>query len=88
MNLDTPAAREELGALAGVLAALGCPGEKCAEMAGQLDKRARQLMAERNQTREQSLAYLLGLMSQGWAAHACGASDGLLPPTPLPEEPR
>ncbi len=39
-------------------------------MARQLDKRARQLMAERRLTREQALAHLLGLMAQGWAARS------------------
>lgn len=88
MNPDAPTPHEELGSLAGVLAALGCPGEKCAEMAGQLDKRARQLMAERNQTRDQALAYLLGLMRQGWAAQARSALDGLALPSTHPDEPR
>ena len=57
-----------LSALAAALAALGCPRAKSAEMAAQLDKRARQLMVERNQTYDQSLAHLLGLLRQGWAA--------------------
>jgi len=46
----------------------GCPEERLESMAAQLDKRAGQLVAERGQTREQALAYLLGLMRQGWAA--------------------
>ncbi len=58
----------ELVQLAQALAAVGCPQEKSAEMAAQLDKRARQLAAERHQTYEQALAHLLGLMRQGWAA--------------------
>lgn len=60
----------ELAQLAQALAALGCPPEKAGEMAAQLDKRARQLAVERNQTYEQTLAHLLGLMRQGWAAQA------------------
>ena len=59
MNLDQ---------LAQLLIALGCPREKSAEMAVQLDKRARQLAAEKNDTYEEALKYLLTLMRQGWAA--------------------
>jgi hypothetical protein len=59
MNLDQ---------LAAVLVALGCPAEKSPEMAQQLDKRARQLMVTRGETYEQSMAHLLNLMKQGWAA--------------------
>ena len=51
-----------------ILQRLGCPPEKCQEMAAQLEKRARQLSTERHQTFEESLAYLLNLMRQGWAA--------------------
>ncbi len=59
--------------LAEALQGLGCPAEKCLEMARQLDKRARQLAGERHQTYEEALAGLLGLMSQGWAARQRGA---------------
>jgi hypothetical protein len=62
----------ELAQLAQALVAVGCPPEKAGEMAAQLDKRARQLSAERNQSYEQALAHLLTLMSQGWAAKARG----------------
>ena len=58
----------ELAQLAQALVAVGCPPEKAGEMAAQLDKRARQLSAERNQSHEQALAHLLTLMSQGRAA--------------------
>ena len=54
--------------LAHVLVGLGCPAEKSAEMAAQLDKRARQLAAEKKRTYEEALLHLLGLMRQGWAA--------------------
>lgn len=54
--------------LAQALAALGCPTDKTAEMAAQLDKRARQLMEQKGQTYEQAMAHLLTLMRQGWAA--------------------
>ena len=62
----------DLAQLAEVLVALGCPGEKSAEMASQLDKRAHQLAATNSSTYEQSLGHLLGLMKQGWAAKERG----------------
>jgi len=60
----------QLNQLATALTALGCPTAKSAEMAAQLDKRARQLVAERDGTYEHAMAHLLGLMKQGWAAQA------------------
>ena len=56
------------GQLAEVLVAMGCPAGKSAEMASQLDKRARQIMTEKDFSYEQSMSHLLGLMKQGWAA--------------------
>jgi hypothetical protein len=58
--------------LAPVLVRLGCPPEKAADMATQLDKRARQLAERRGQTYEAALAHLLGLMQQGWSAKEKG----------------
>ena len=58
--------------LAEVLVAMGCPAAKSAEMAGQLDKRAQQLMSEKHFTYEQAMGHLLGLMKQGWAAKERG----------------
>ena len=63
--------------LAGVLLAMGCPKEKTAEMAAQLDKRARQLAAQKGRTYEEAMEHLLRLMSQGWAAG--GGSAGTNP---------
>jgi len=54
--------------IAQALVALGCPAEKSSQMAAQLEKRARQLAREKNKTCEESLAHLLNLMRQGWAA--------------------
>ena len=54
--------------LAQVLVALGCPAEKSAEMAAQLDKRAKQLAAEKSRSYEEALKHLLTLMRQGWSA--------------------
>jgi hypothetical protein len=58
--------------LARALIGLGCPEAKSLEMAQQLDKRARQLSSERNQTYDEALTHLLQLMRQGWAAQARG----------------
>jgi hypothetical protein len=58
----------EISELAKILAVLGCPPEKSAEMAAQLDKRARQLAEQKGRTYEEALQHLLTLMKQGWAA--------------------
>jgi FtsZ-binding cell division protein ZapB len=62
----------EISELAQVLAALGCPAEKSAEMAAQLDKRARQLAAEKSRSYDEALKHLVGLMRQGWSAKEKG----------------
>jgi len=54
--------------LAKLLVSLGCPQEKSAEMASQLDKRARQLAEQKGKTYEEAMTHLLDLMKQGWAA--------------------
>jgi len=61
-----------LEALAAALVALGCPDAKSHDMAAQLDKRARQLAAEKNRSYDDALAHLLNLMRQGWAAQEKG----------------
>jgi uncharacterized Zn finger protein len=58
--------------LANLLAAMGCPPERSAEIAVQLDKRARQLADEKLRTYEEALTHLLTLMKQGWAAKEKG----------------
>jgi hypothetical protein len=58
----------EIPELAKVLTALGCPAEKSATMAAQLDKRARQLAAQKGRSYDEALRHLLSLMRQGWAA--------------------
>jgi hypothetical protein len=58
----------DLTQLAALLAALGCPAEKSAEMAAQLDKRARQLAEKKERSYDEALTHLLELMRQGWAA--------------------
>ena len=62
----------DLAELATLLAALGCPQQKSAEMAAQLDKRAKQLAKEKHRSYEDALAHLLGLLRQGWAAKEKG----------------
>ena len=54
--------------LAKLLVSLGCPQEKSAEMASQLDKRAQQLAEQKGKTYEEAMTHLLDLMKQGWAA--------------------
>jgi hypothetical protein len=63
---------KDLSELATVLIAVGCPEDKSAEMAAQLDKRAGQLAQLKDRSYEESLAHLLNLMRQGWAAAAQG----------------
>ena len=58
----------DISDLAKVLVTLGCPPDKSAEMAAQLDKRASQLAGQKGRTYENALAHLLNLMKQGWAA--------------------
>jgi hypothetical protein len=62
----------DLALLKQMLVSLGCPDEKSHEMAAQLDKRARQLSEERGDSYDRSIAYLIGLMKQGWAAKERG----------------
>jgi hypothetical protein len=58
----------EISELAKLLTTLGCPSEKSAEMAAQLDKRARQLAEQKGRSYEEALQHLLTLMKQGWSA--------------------
>jgi hypothetical protein len=62
----------DLEQLAQLLTAMGCPAEKSAEMAAQLDKRAKQLVAEKGRSYEEAMGHLLKLMSEGWAAKQKG----------------
>jgi hypothetical protein len=65
----------DLNELATVLVGMGCPPEKSAEMAAQLDKRARQLAEEKGRSYEDALTHLLELMRQGWAAKESGRNS-------------
>ena len=62
----------ELEQLTNALVTLGCPTDKSSEMAAQLDKRARQLAGQKGQSYEDSLAHLISLMREGWAAKERG----------------
>ena len=62
----------ELDQLAAALVRMGCPQEKSAEMASQLDKRAKQLAEQKDKTYEEAMGHLLNLMKQGWAAKEKG----------------
>jgi len=57
----------QISELAKSLTLLGCPCERSLEMAAQLDKRAKQLAAQKDRSYEEALAHLLALMKQGWA---------------------
>ena len=63
----------DLNLLAGALEGMGCPAEKCEEMAAQLDKRARQLSVQKGRPYEDAMKHLLSLMSQGWSAKERGS---------------
>jgi hypothetical protein len=62
----------EISELAKALVALGCPAEKSAEMAAQLDKRAHQLAEQKGRSYDDALKHLLNLMRQGWSAKGKG----------------
>lgn len=54
------------------LLTVGVPAENAKAMAGQLEKRARQLAEKRSKTYEESLDHLVFLLKQGWAAKKTG----------------
>ncbi len=58
--------------IAALLVTLGCPAEKSSEMAGMLDRRARQLAEQKGKPYAEALAHLIGLMKQGWSARERG----------------
>ena len=62
----------ELDKLGALVVAMGCPQEKSAELAAQLDKRAKQLAKQKGRSYEDALTHLLNLMKQGWAAKGKG----------------
>ncbi|MGD0207279.1 MAG: hypothetical protein ABSC89_06715 [Verrucomicrobiota bacterium] len=58
----------DISELAKLLTTLGCPPEKSAEMAAQLDKRSRQLAEQKGRSYDDALQHLLNLMRRGWSA--------------------
>ena len=64
--------REELISF---LQTIGVPSENAGPMAEQLEKRATQLSEKRNQSYDESLAHLINLLKQGWAAKQKGISS-------------
>jgi hypothetical protein len=60
----------DLTQLSQLLVTLGCPADKALMMAGQLDKRAHQLAAQKRRSYDEALTHLLTLMKQGWAAQS------------------
>jgi hypothetical protein len=56
---------DELAKLTEYCRQLGAPAGQAETMAGQILKRVTQLAAERNQSREETMAYLLRLVAQG-----------------------
>lgn len=63
---------KELSQLATLLRQFGCPEDRTDILAAQMDKRARQLAAQKGRSYEESLMHLLRLMRQGWAAKEKG----------------
>ena len=64
----------DLELLARTLEGMGCPKEKCDEMARQLDRRAGQLAELKGRSYEEAMRHLLGLMARGWAAQGQGGA--------------
>ena len=58
----------EISELAKLLVTLGCPPEKSAEMASQLDKRAKQLAELKGRSYDEALRHLLTLIQQGFSS--------------------
>ena len=62
--------------IATTLELLGCPPEKSADMASQLDRRARMDAERQGTSYETALTRLLGLMAQGWATQGSRPKKG------------
>ena len=66
------------------LTQMGCPPQRCQEMAEQLLRRADQLAAAKGRSKEEALTHLLQLMRHGWAAQQANDPSTLPPPTSPP----
>lgn len=73
-------ALSELEALTRLCRGLGASPEQAAVMAGQLSKRADQLIVERGWSREMAMAHLLKLVTKGAAGEAPPGFEGGRPP--------
>ena len=51
-----------------LLVQMGCPPDKCPEMAEHLTRRAQQLAEQTGRTPVEALTHLLRMMREGWAA--------------------
>lgn len=58
--------------LSELLKNMGCPADKTAGMASQLDKRADQLAVKKGCSKVEAMAHLLKLMREGWSAKEKG----------------
>jgi len=67
-------------AIAAVLQNVGCPPDKCPDMAQQLHRRAGQLADAKGRSYEEALGHLLRAMAGGWAAQAAQAQDRSIDP--------
>lgn len=67
-------------AIATVLQGVGCPPDKCPEMAQQLHRRAGQLAEAKGRSYEEALGHLLRAMAGGWAANAAQSRDRSIEP--------
>ena len=72
---------DELTRLTELCGKLGAPPEQADTMARQLLKRAGQLMIQRGQTREEAMAYLLRLVTEGSSG---GVPKEIQDPNPPP----
>ena len=63
--------------IAQLLEKIGCPPEKSAVMAFQLDRRARMDATRKGISYESALEHLIGLMAQGWKAQALATTTGV-----------
>jgi hypothetical protein len=77
----------DLAPLAQALIALGCPAASAMDMAGHLDRRARQLSEATGKSHDEAMVHLLRMMASGWAAQAAGVGFPPPPAEPLPGAP-
>jgi len=62
----------DVAELSELLRQMGCPADKTAGMAAQLDRRAGQLAAKKGCSKVDAMTHLLKLLREGWAAKEKG----------------